>query len=271
MTHQYDSSPYYTYLHTLLCIPIEGLSPVFAGGKQAELYTGTFEEAEANSLWTLWEKTSGPPAPPAPPAPPTQPFKVEYTLKNMSVKVYLPVIQNVTVEVWVDATTQALRVESVGDLEHKLEATLEVWRTKLGPYPFSFQTCYSNITVTPDKVVQTSASTSSTSSSYVTDDNAASNSSGGGGGSGSNGGGGGRGAGGGASGGAGLLFYHRNPSSATPSSMFNRDLTNQQMPSKVRKIHISQFTIHGLRFTAYSSRFRLRVVKQVLEFCKQTN
>ena len=264
MTHQYDSSPYYTYLHTLLCIPIEGLSPVFAGGKQAELYTGTFEEAEANSLWTLWEKTSGPPAPPAPPAPPTQPFKVEYTLKNMSVKVYLPVIQNVTVEVWVDATTQALRVESVGDLEHKLEATLEVWRTKLGPYPFSFQTCYSNITVTPDKVVQTSASTSSTTSSYVTDDNAASNSSGGGGG-------GGRGAGGGAGGGAGLLFYHRNPSSATPSSMFNRDLTNQQMPSKVRKIHISQFTIHGLRFTAYSSRFRLRVVKQVLEFCKQTN
>lgn len=136
-----------------------GLSPIWPvswpnGGKAAELYAGTLADAHPNTAWTLWHNSN--PAPPAPPTPPTQPFKMEYRLANMSVRVQLPVPQNVTVDVWVDATTQALRVESVGDAEHTLEATVEIWRNTTGQ-PYKFDSCYgANVTLAADTVLQES-------------------------------------------------------------------------------------------------------------------
>eukprot|EP01052_Picozoa_sp_SAG31_P028596 SAG31_NODE_2774_length_5106_cov_5.381748_6_plen_59_part_00 len=40
----------------------------------------------------------------------------------------------VSLDVWVDAKTNVVRVESTSDEIHKLEATVEVWRKKDGPY-----------------------------------------------------------------------------------------------------------------------------------------
>ena len=78
-----------------------------------------------------------------------------YRLSNMTVRISLPVEQNVTLEVWVDATTDAVRVSSNSDQPHKLRARLEVWRNVSGPYPFSGSWCASlhpNVTRSADIV-----------------------------------------------------------------------------------------------------------------------
>jgi hypothetical protein len=61
---------------------------------------------------------------------------VEYRLSNASIRIHLPVVQNVTLDVWVDANTDAVRVASSSDAPHKLEATLQIWRNTTGPYPW---------------------------------------------------------------------------------------------------------------------------------------
>merc|ERR1712232_1127024 len=57
-----------------------------------------------------------------------------YRLRNASIRIQLPVPQNVTLDIWVDANTDAVRVASSSDTPHKLEATLEIWRNRTGPY-----------------------------------------------------------------------------------------------------------------------------------------
>jgi alpha-L-fucosidase 2 len=59
-----------------------------------------------------------------------QAFRQEMHLANATVTVDLP--SGVSVDVWVDATTDAVRVASSGP-PHKLEATLEVWRNATKP------------------------------------------------------------------------------------------------------------------------------------------
>ena len=59
-----------------------------------------------------------------------QPFRQEMHLTNATVSIDLT--SGVHVDVWVDATTDAVRVVSSGSL-HKLEATLEVWRNATAP------------------------------------------------------------------------------------------------------------------------------------------
>ena len=114
--------------------------PLYGGGKIAELFGGPLSAAVVNEPWTLWQKEVSPsppgPQPPQPPPPVTQPFEMAYRLANQTVTIRLPVAQNVTVEVWVDATTDAVRVSSTAAIAHRLKATLEVWRNETGPYPF---------------------------------------------------------------------------------------------------------------------------------------
>ena len=67
-----------------------------------------------------------------------QPFLQQMHLGNGSVHIDLP--RGVSVDVYVDANTNAVRVASssvAGAAPHRLEATVEVWRTKDGPYPWS--------------------------------------------------------------------------------------------------------------------------------------
>lgn len=130
-----------------------GLSPIWNNGLSAELYTGPLSEPASSPPWTLWVK---PGATPGPPTPNAQPFRVEYRLSNMTVRIQLPVAQNVTIEIWVDATTDAVRVSSTSARPHKLEATVEVWRNATAPYPFETSWCptsYPNVTRHADTVV----------------------------------------------------------------------------------------------------------------------
>eukprot|EP00040_Diaphanoeca_grandis_P036043 m.228213 g.228213 ORF g.228213 m.228213 type:complete len:1005 (+) comp33539_c0_seq1:52-3066(+) len=130
------------------------LSPEFYNGQEIQFFESSFSNAQPNPPWTLWQKPSAGPPPPPPAF--TQPFRVEYRLHNMSVRIYLPVEQNVTVDVWVDATTDAVRVVSTAPVQHKLEAMLEVWRNTTGPYPFELEVFCSNVTRHPDTVLSNS-------------------------------------------------------------------------------------------------------------------
>eukprot|EP00035_Acanthoeca_spectabilis_P030105 m.476095 g.476095 ORF g.476095 m.476095 type:complete len:679 (+) comp40063_c0_seq1:968-3004(+) len=62
---------------------------------------------------------------------------MEYWLRNMSVRIQLPTVENVTVDVWVDANADVVRVSSSSDLPHRIEATLQIWRNSTAPYPFA--------------------------------------------------------------------------------------------------------------------------------------
>ena len=63
-----------------------------------------------------------------------QSFWQEMHLPNATVHIDMP--SGVSFDVWVDATTDAVRVASTSASPHKLEATLEVWRNKTGPQPW---------------------------------------------------------------------------------------------------------------------------------------
>ena len=65
-------------------------------------------------------------AQPASASGPSQSFRQEMHLENATVHIDIP--SGVSVDVWVDATTDAVRVVSTSASPHKLEATLEVWR-----------------------------------------------------------------------------------------------------------------------------------------------
>ena len=83
----------------------------------------------------------------------TQPFRQEMHLTNATV--HIDLTSGVSLDVWVDATTDAVRVESSSPTPHKLEATLEVWRNSTGPYPGGFSVCadlHPNVTLHPDVV-----------------------------------------------------------------------------------------------------------------------
>ena len=108
------------------------LSPAWSNGTVAQFHSMPLAQAEQNQWWTLWQRSGSRPGPP--PAH-TQPFRMSYHLSNMSVRIQLPVVQNVTVDVFVDANTDAVRVASTGDQPHRLEATLEVWRNTTGRAP----------------------------------------------------------------------------------------------------------------------------------------
>lgn len=62
-------------------------------------------------------------------------FRQEMFLANATVHIDLP--SGVSVDVWVDATTDAVRVASTSNtMPHKLSATLEVWRNTSSPIPW---------------------------------------------------------------------------------------------------------------------------------------
>jgi hypothetical protein len=61
-----------------------------------------------------------------------QAFKQEMHLPNQTVSIDLT--SGVSLDVWVDATTDAVRVASTG-AAHKLQATLEIWRNATTGYP----------------------------------------------------------------------------------------------------------------------------------------
>ena len=65
--------------------------------------------------------------------PSPQPFRQEMYLQNATVHIDLP--SRVSFDIWVDATTDAVRVASSSAAPHKLEATLEIWRNTSGNYP----------------------------------------------------------------------------------------------------------------------------------------
>ena len=61
-----------------------------------------------------------------------QAFRQEMHLSNATISVDLT--SGVSIDVWVDATADSIRVNSRGPA-HKLQATLEVWRNKTTGYP----------------------------------------------------------------------------------------------------------------------------------------
>ncbi len=63
---------------------------------------------------------------------PTQAFKQEMHLPNATVSIDLT--NGVSIDVWVDATSDAVQVASRGPV-HKLQATVEVWRNTTSGYP----------------------------------------------------------------------------------------------------------------------------------------
>lgn len=113
-----------------------GLNPTWNSGQVAELYSGSLTSATPSYSWTLW-KNADTPGPPPPAPRNTQPFRMEYWLRNMSVRIQLPTVENVTVDVWVDANADVVRVSSSSDLPHRIEATLQIWRNSTAPYPFA--------------------------------------------------------------------------------------------------------------------------------------
>ena len=64
-------------------------------------------------------------------------FRQAMNLDNATVHIDLPT--GVSLDVWVDANADVVRVasESTGPEPHRLEATLETWRTSTAPYPWA--------------------------------------------------------------------------------------------------------------------------------------
>jgi hypothetical protein len=144
---------------------------------------------------------------------------MEYRLHNASIRISLSVVQNITLNVWVDATTNVVRVASSGDAPYKLEATLEIWRNSTGPYPWikngGIDTCPSlgEVFVShPDTVEWQGAgvrrgSTANDASVGANDVRSTANDAG-----------------------SGLFFYHRNLVEWT-TPLWQADLKSQRMPT----------------------------------------